>query len=417
VFALIDCNNFYASCERLFRPDLRQKPIVVLSNNDGCVIARSNEAKDLGIKMGEPYFQIKALSKQHDISIFSSNYTLYGDLSHRVMSVIESAWPEVEVYSIDEAFLDLSTMASHERESFCLSLQQEILKSTGIPTSIGLGTTKTLAKLANHLCKKVLKTPVFDITHQRHWLKQIAVGDVWGVGGQWQKKLIAQGIESAKDLAQLNAHLIKKQYNVVLMRTVMELQGVSCIGLQDIKPKQSIMSSKSFGQMQTQLTALEQAISSHCARACEKARSHQMVAQRLYVSVRSNPFRGDLEYYAKNMECRLVNPTDDTRVITAVAKLCLKKLFKPGIQYKKVGVMLVDLISKSNTQLDLFHQHSDEDLVKTDQLMSVFDTINTRFGRHTIKLAAEGYSTPWAMRANMRSPCYTTRWDELPIVR
>lgn len=416
MFALIDCNNFYASCERLFRPDLRNKPIVVLSNNDGCVIARSNEAKALGIAMGEPFFKIKALSKQHGIHVFSSNYTLYGDLSQRVMSVIEASWPEVEVYSIDEAFIDLSTMPRTMHDSFCAQLQKTILKSTGIPTSIGIGPTKTLAKIANHICKRELKIPVFNVTEQRHWLSKISVGDVWGVGRQWQKKLMDKGIYTAGDLVQLNAHLIKKQYNVVLMRTVMELQGISCGGLEVSEPKQSIMSSKSFGEMQTECSVLAQAISSHCARACEKARSQHLVAQRLYVFVRGNPFRQDLPQYAKSIECRLVNPTDDTRIITKVAKLCLKKIYKKGIHYKKVGVMLEHLINKSTIQLDLFHQPSDETLIKKDVLMSLFDSINTRFGSHTIKLAAEGYSKPWAMRAQMRSPCYTTRWNELPKV-
>lgn len=416
MFALIDCNNFYASCERLFRPDLRNTPIVVLSNNDGCVIARSNEAKALGIAMGEPFFKIKALSKQHGIHVFSSNYTLYGDLSQRVMSIIEAAWTDVEIYSIDEAFLDLSTMPSHTHESFCINLQKNILKCTGIPTSVGIGRTKTLAKIANHLCKKELKIPVFNVTGKENWLRKISVADVWGVGRQWSKKLMDKGIYTAQDLAQLNAHLIKKQYNVILMRTVMELQGIPCAGLEEARPKQSIMSSRSFGEMQLHYSLLAQAISGHCARACEKARKQNLMAQRIHVFVRSNPFRQDLMQYAKSIECKLVNPTDDPRVIIKVAKLCLKKIFKSGIQYKKVGVRLDDLIDKSSRQLDLFHQPSDEVLLKKDKLMSIFDGINNRFGSQTIKLAAEGIYRPWAMRAQMHSPCYTTRWSELPVV-
>lgn len=417
MYALIDCNNFYASCERLFRPDLRGKPIVVLSNNDGCVIARSNEAKALGIKMGEPFFHIKALSKQHKIHVFSSNYTLYGDLSHRVMSVIESAWPEVEVYSIDEAFLDLSTLPQDLHESFCTTLQQRILQWTGIPTSIGIGPTKTLAKIANHVCKRELKIPVFNVTNQRQWLAKIGVGDVWGVGRQWQKKLMDKGINTAQDLADLNAHVIKKQYNVILMRTVMELQGIACSGLDEAKPKQSILSSKSFGEMQTHFSALAQAISSHCARACEKARAQNLVAQRLSVFIRSNPHRADLAQYANSMACRLILPTDDTRVITQVAKICLRKLFKAGVHYKKVGIMLDGLIDKSMQQLDLFSQHSPAESQKSDQLMATFDSINARFGSQTIKLAAEGYSQTWKMRAELRSPCYTTRWSELAAIQ
>lgn len=416
VFALIDCNNFYASCERLFRPDLRNKPIVVLSNNDGCVIARSNEAKALGIAMGEPFFKIKGLVQQHQVHAFSSNYTLYGDLSQRVMAVIEAAWPEVEIYSIDEAFLDLKAMPAAQRELFCIELQKTLLKHTGIPTSIGIGPTKTLAKIANHLCKKELKIPVFQVNAQSSWLDKVAVGEVWGVGRQWQKKLMHQGIYTAMDLALMNPHDIRKRFNVMLMRTVLELQGVPCSGLEEAVPKQNIMSSKSFGEMQIGFSSLAQAISSHCARACEKARQQNLVAYKLSVFVRGNPFRDDLPYYANGMECQLVEPSDDTREITRVAKLCLQKIFKPGIHYKKVGVMLVDLRDKNTLQMDLFHSVSSEERVKTSGLMSVVDKINHRYGSQSIKLAAEGYSKPWAMRQERRSPCYTTRWSDLPLV-
>jgi DNA polymerase V len=416
MYALIDCNNFYASCERLFRPDLRHKPIVVLSNNDGCVIARSNEAKSLGVGMGEPYFKIKALCQQHKIHVFSSNYTLYGDLSQRVMCVIESNWTDVEVYSIDEAFLDLRSLPTHQHDAFCLSLQRQILKATGIPTSIGIGQTKTLAKIANHICKKELKIPVFNISEQRDWLKRIGINDVWGVGRQWHKRLVARGIHTAHDLATTNLHLLKKAFNVILMRTAMELQGIPCAGLEEAVPKQSIMSSKSFGDMQTELDSIAEAISSHCARACEKLREQKLVAQSLSVFLRTNYFRKDLPQYSNSIEFQLINPSDDLRLITRIAKLCLKQLFKSGFHYKKTGVCLDRLISKNPRQLDMFHQPSDEDLRKKEELMAVFDRINHKFGRHTIKLAAEGYSKPWAMRSAMRSPCYTTKWSELPIL-
>ena len=416
MFALIDCNNFYASCERLFRPDLRHTQIVVLSNNDGCVIARSNEAKELGIKMGEPFFQIKALIKKHHIEAFSSNYTLYGDLSQRVMTTIEQSWPDVEIYSIDEAFLDISSLPKKDHDFFCLQLQQKILRCTGIPTSIGIGPSKTLAKAANFIAKRKLKTPVFNISEERCWLAQIEVGDIWGIGRQWAAKLIGQGIKTAADLSSLNPHQIKKQYNVVLMRTVMELKGIPCSGLEDAQAKQSIMSSKSFGQMQTGFSDLAQAISSHAARACEKARHQGLVAKRVYVFVRSNPFREDLKQYVKSIEYRMVNPSNDTRIITQVAKRCLKKLYKNGIYYKKVGVMLEDLIPSNPRQHDMFNPISEETVKQSEQLMSVFDKINARFGRHSVRLAAEGYSEMWKMRSEMRSPCYTTRWSELPIV-
>ncbi|MGQ3891362.1 Y-family DNA polymerase [Legionella sp. CNM-4043-24] len=417
MFALVDCNNFYASCERLFRPDLRDKPIVVLSNNDGCVIARSNEAKALGIAMGEPFFKVKSLCRQHGIQVFSSNYTLYGDMSQRVMSVIEAAWPQVEVYSIDEAFLDLRSMPAHRHDEFCQDLRQRILKFTGIPTSIGIGPTKTLAKLANHICKKELKIPTFNIDHQRQWLDRIEVGEVWGVGRRWQKKLMAEGIYSAGDLAAVNAPMIRKKFNVVLMRTAMELQGINCDRSDEAAPRHSIMSSRSFGSMQTHFSSLAEAVSSHCARACEKARQHGLLARRVYVFVRSNPHRGDLAQYTNSMDCGLLIASNDTRVITRAAKECLKRLFKAGVFYKKVGVMLEDLIDQSQQQLNLFYQPEPGELLKQGQLMGVLDAINRRFGSHTIKLAAEGYNRAWAMQSNMRSPCYTTRWSDLPVVR
>jgi len=417
MFALVDCNNFYASCERLFRPDLSDKPIVVLSNNDGCVIARSNESKALGVPMGEPYFKIKGLCKQHNINVFSSNYTLYGDLSHRVMRTIEQEWPHLEIYSIDEAFLDLTTLPLHLHESFCMGLQKKILKETGIPTSIGIGQTKTLAKIANHLCKKVFKIPVFNVMAQREdWLLNIAVDDVWGIGRQWGKKLNNLGIKTALDLANTNIHFIKKKFNVVMMRIVMELQGVSCGGLEDTRPKQSIMSSKSFGEMQTTLDAVSQSVSSHCARAVEKLRQQHLVTQRMSVFVHTNRFREDLAQHFQSIEVKFINPTDDLRIITQLAKQCLKRIFKSGYCYKKAGVCLEDLISNETRQLDFFHQLSDEDLAETEKFMSVFDKINQKYGKSTIRLAAEGYCKPWAMRAALKSPAYTTQWSDLPLV-
>lgn len=417
MFALIDCNNFYASCERLFRPDLRDVPIVVLSNNDGCCIARSNEAKALGIGMGEPYFKIKGLCAQHGVKAFSSNYTLYGNISHRVMCTIEESWPHVEVYSIDEAFLDLSSMPSESHESFCSMLQKKVLKHTGIPTSIGIGKTKTLAKLANHCCKKMFKIPVFNITsHHESLLKQISVGDIWGIGRQWEKKLMARGIYTAYDLAAMNPHHLKKSFNVVLMRTAMELRGIVCTELEEMEPKQSIMSSKSFGQMQTDFSGVAQSVSSHCARAVEKMRGQKLVAQRLYVFVHTNRHRMDLAQHFQSMEFRLVNATDDLCLITKIAKRCLRRIFRPGYYYKKAGIALHDLIPKDPRQLDMFHQPTDEQLHNTEQLMSVLDKINHKYGRSTIRLAAEGYSKPWDMRAELKSPAYTTRWSDVPQV-
>uniref|UniRef100_UPI0010561B18 Y-family DNA polymerase n=1 Tax=Legionella nautarum TaxID=45070 RepID=UPI0010561B18 len=364
-----------------------------------------------------PFFEVKALCRQHKVNVFSSNYTLYGDMSHRVMSVILENWTDVEIYSIDEAFLDLSSLPELEHDRFCLNLQQRILKETGIPTSIGIGPTKTLAKIANHLCKKVLKIPVFNVTHERHWLNKIDIGDVWGIGRQWSTKLLLRGVATAADLAHLNPHLLKQKFNVVLMRTAMELRGIACNELEIREPKQSIMSSKSFGDMQTELSVIAEAISSHCARAYEKLRQEGLVAQYVYVFVQTNRFRHDLAQYCQSLQFKLINPTDDLMVITKIAKRCLKQLFKAGFCYKKVGVCLEGLIPKQFKQIDLFNQLSDSEIEKKDKLLKTFDAINARFGRETIRLASEGASKPWAMRAELKSPAYTTRWTDLPVVK
>ncbi|MFT4058377.1 MAG: Y-family DNA polymerase [Legionella sp.] len=417
MFALIDCNNFFASCERVFRPDLINTPIVVLSNNDGCCIARSNEAKALGIAMGVPYFQIQHMCRQHGIKVFSSNYTLYGNISQRVMNTIEASWPHVEFYSIDEAFLDLSSMPTTQHESFCRDLQKKILKHVGIPTSIGIGKTKTLAKVANHLCKKVLHVPVVNITHQMQLLKHIDVGEVWGIGRSWDKKLRAQGIHTAYDLSVGNPQVLKRQFNVVLMRTAMELCGVSCGGLEDATLKQNIMSSKSFGTLQTDEFALAQAVSSHCARAVDKMRQQGLIAHRMSVFVCTPRFRQDLAYYAQSIETHFVNPVDDVRIITKRAKECVQRLFKPGYFYKKVGVCLHELIPKTTQQLDLFEQPNEAQRIHAERLMNVLDQVNQKYGRSTLRLAAEGYAKPWAMRSELKSPAYMSRWSELPKVR
>lgn len=416
MYALIDCNNFFVSCERLFRPDLHNKPVIILSNNDGAIISRSNEAKALGIKMGEPFFRVKNFCKQYNIHTFSSNYTLYRDLSQRIMAIIEEAWDKVEIYSIDEAFLDLNTMPVHLRESFCIELQKKILKCIGIPTSIGMGQTKTLAKVANYLCKKELKVPIFNISGQLHWLKNINVGDVWGIGRQWHKKLVQQGIDTAHDLAIMNPHLLRKQYNVVMMRTAMELQGISCSALVEAEPKQSILSSRSFGVMQTEFDSLAQAVSAHCANVYEKLRQQHSLTQAIYVFVKTNRFREDLAQYNQSAAISLAIPTDDLRLITNHAKECLRKIYKTGFQYKKAGVCLGELTSKDHHQLDIFHQPN-ERTEKTEQVMAILDTINLKYGRHTIKLAAEGYSKTWAMKSDLKSPAYTTKWSDLPVVK
>ncbi|CEK10121.1 Y-family DNA polymerase [Legionella hackeliae] len=416
MYALIDCNNFYASCERLFRPDLRTLPIIVLSNNDGCVVARSNEAKALGIKMGVPYFEVKGLCQEHNVQVFSSNYTLYGDLSHRVMTVIEANWPDTEIYSIDEAFLNLKTLAEDKIDTFCTDLQKTIFRYTGIPVSIGIGRTKTLAKVANHVAKKKLKIPVFNVTNQEErWLSHMEVDDIWGVGRQWYKKLICFGVTNALELSKLNPRFVKDRFNVVLQRTVLELTGKPCLELEEIAPKQSIMSSCSFGGLQSDFGFIQEAISHHCGTAWAKMRRQGLITQHLSVFVRSNPFREDLAQYSNSIGFRLVNPTDDVRYLTTAAKHCLKKIYRKGIQYHKCGVLMADLIDKQYRQMDLFHQPTDEDMIETEKVMKLIDCINQKYGPRTMRLAAEGFRKSWSMKRQLKSPHYTTRWSELPL--
>lgn len=411
MFAIIDCNNFYASCERLFRPDLEQKPIIVLSNNDGCVIARSNESKDLGIQMGQPYFQIKTLCQKHQVHVFSSNYTLYGDLSARVMQTIESQWPEIEIYSIDEAFLDLSSLAPQQYESFCLQLRQKIWKDIGIPTSIGIGPSKTLAKAANYLAKKSRQKNVFKITQEKYWLEQVPIEEVWGVGRQWAKKLNHLHIYTALDLSRQSAHFIRQQFSLPLMQTTLELQGSACHQLNNPSPKKSIVASKSFGQCQTEQLILAEAISHHCARATEKLRQQKGFVDCVSVFIRTNPFQDKRPQYANHCQIYLPNPTDDIRIITQAAREGLKHIFKKNYHYHKVGVAFQNIIYQQ--QQSFFESHYPK---KSQELMQVFEEIKKKYGRNSIRLAAEGKSIQWKMKSQQRSPAYTTRWDELPIV-
>lgn len=415
MFALIDCNNFYASCERVFRPDLHYKPIIVLSNNDGCVIARSNESKALGIKMGEPYFKVKSLCKQNRVQVFSSNFALYGDFSERVMSVIESSWPEVEIYSIDEAFLDLSTMQKHSIHAFCVQLQKKIYQCTGIPTSIGIGETKTLAKVANCIAKKKLAIPVFTLEDKPFWLKQIEVGEVWGIGRQWSKKLNTLGIMTAYDLVHSIAR-IKYQINVSVLRTALELSGQCCLDLNESEPKKSIVSSCSFGEMQTSLSALKEAVSYHCAKAWGKMRKQDACAYYLSVSIYANRFKTELPQYSNTAGLKLIHPSDDVRVLTKYALDCLQTIYKEGFHYKKCGVMLTDFVNKQARQLDLFSEVSPESQENTARVMNVMEAINKKYGSRTMHLAAEGIRKPWSMKQEIKTPCYTTKWSDIPIV-
>ena len=420
VFALVDCNNFYASCEKLFRPDLKDTPVVVLSNNDGCVVARSREAKLLGIKMGVPVFQIKSEMLRHGILAFSSNYALYTDLSSRVMRTLEEMAPRVEVYSIDEAFLDLTGIESVlSLVEFGQQVRERIGHWIGITVCVGIAPTKTLAKLANHAAKKYPATQgVVDLTNpdrQRRLLALVPVDDVWGVGRRLSKRLNALGITTALDLANASPRAIRDQFSVVLERTVRELNGESCIELEEIPPtKKQIVCSRSFGVKVTQFELLREAVCEYATRATEKLRKEQQQAKVLTVFIRTSPFKDNEPQYSNSASGELLIPSCDTRDFIELANHLLKRIWKDGFRYAKAGVMLSDFYDPGMFQPGLFDDVSTRS--NSQQLMSVLDTIN-QSGAGKVFFAGQGTKKDWSMKRELLSPAYTTRWDQLPGVK
>ena len=413
VFALVDCNNFYASCERVFDPSLKNRPIVVLSNNDGCIVARSNEVKALGIPMGVPFFEQKAVIKKNNIAVFSSNYQLYGDMSQRVMDSLHLFSPDMEVYSIDEAFLRLDHLEPRNLYDYCTTIRAKVMQWTGIPVSIGIGPSKVLAKVANRVAKKQMDNGVFDIRSQKTQdkiLKTLGVEKIWGIAGRWAERLGRIGIEKASQLRDASPTIIRMHLSVVGERLVRELRGYSCIDLEDIQSRKNIMSSKSFGTLLTQKEPMEEALANYAARACEKLRKQNSRAQAVYVFVQTNGFRETDKQYSNALTCTLTIPTSDTRLIIEAAKFCLSRIYKPGYRYKKVGVMLLDLIPASLEQKHLF---VDCDHRPGDHLMDLVDRINRDHGPDTLFFGAQGVNREWKMRCGLRSPRYTTQWDEL----
>ena len=420
VFALVDCNNFYASCEKLFRPDLKDTPVVVLSNNDGCVVARSREAKLLGIKMGVPVFQIKSEMQRHGILAFSSNYALYADLSSRVMRTLEEMAPRVEVYSIDEAFLDLTGIESAlSLVKFGQQVRERIGHWIGITVCVGIAPTKTLAKLANHAAKKYPATQgVVDLTNperQRRLLALVPVDDVWGVGRRLSKRLNALGITTALDLANASPRAIRDQFSVVLERTVRELNGESCIELEEIPTtKKQIVCSRSFGAKVTQFELLREAVCEYATRATEKLRKEQQQAKVMTVFVRTSPFKDNEPQYSNSTSGELLIPSCDTRDFIELANHLLKRIWKDGFRYAKAGVMLSDFYDPGMFQPGLFDDISTRS--NSQQLMSVLDTIN-QSGAGKVFFAGQGTKKDWSMKREHLSPAYTTRWDQLPRVK
>ncbi|MCX5869887.1 MAG: Y-family DNA polymerase [Deltaproteobacteria bacterium] len=421
VFALVDCNNFFASCERLFRPELNGKPVVVLSNNDGCIIARSNEAKALGIPMGAPFFKFKPLIVRHNVHVFSSNYGLYGDLSHRVMEVLRQMEADVEVYSIDEAFLSLPVTQVWNRHQYAAELRARVKKQVGIPVSIGIATTKTLAKIANRVAKKEARFQgTFDLVGNSQTdqvLAQTEVNDVWGIGRRSTEKLNRRGIYTAHDLKRADPTWIRKHLTVGGARTVMELNGISCISLEKAPacPK-SIITSRSFGHPITDLDNLREAVISYVSIAGGKLREQGVEADTLNLFITTGPF-DEQAGYSNNQTITLQRPTSSTPELITAALQCLKSLYRPGYRYRKAGIMLAGITSHGYRQQDLFS--FSQPAVKEDkQLMAALDRINNKWGRQTIQYGmTTAEDKPWSMQQTRKSPAYTTNWQELPVAK
>ncbi|WP_151704732.1 translesion error-prone DNA polymerase V subunit UmuC [Nitrincola alkalilacustris] len=421
VFALVDCNNFYASCEKLFRPDLKHRPVVVLSNNDGCIIARSAEAKALGVPMGAPLFQVQQLIRQHQIVVFSSNYPLYGDISARVMQVLEELAPRVEVYSIDEAFLDLTGVRNClSLQDFGLQIRDTLQRWLGISVSVGMAPSKTLAKLANQAAKRYPATGgIVDLsctTRQKKLMSLMSVGDVWGVGRRLSKHLEAMGIDSALKLAQTDPRMMRKRFSVTLERTINELNGIPCFGLDESPAtKQQILCSRSFGERITTLQPMREAIATYAGRAAEKLRLEQRYARRIGIFIRTSSFTPGQPFYAQSASLELDLPSDDTRILLDSCMKLLDQIWRDGYDYAKAGVMLGDFFAPGTYQPDLFKSKSTLP-ANSKALMTVLDRINLS-GRGRIHFARQGCQQPWRMKQEHRSPAYTTRWTDLPGVR
>ncbi|AMG98157.1 translesion error-prone DNA polymerase V subunit UmuC [Serratia liquefaciens] len=420
MYALADVNSFYASCETLWRPDLRGRPVVVLSNNDGCVVARSKEAKQLGIKMGEPYFQIKRNFERAGGIAFSSNYELYADMSMRVMSVLEEMAPRVEIYSIDESFLDLTGVRNCiDLETFGSKVRAKVLRDTGLTVGVGIAQTKTLAKLANYAAKKWLQTGgVVDLSNherQRKLMALVPTAEVWGIGRRISKKLQLMGVETALQLADASTTMIRKNFSVVIERTVRELRGEPCLSLEEFAPtKQQIICSRSFGDRITEYDAMHQAICMYATRAAEKLREERQYCRYINAWVKTSPFSINEEYYGNTASIKLITPTQDTRDIIAAAIRCLDAIWQSGHRYQKAGVMLQDFYSQGIAQLNLFDEFQPRP--NSERLMTVLDHIN-KSGRAKVWFAGQGNHQAWSMKRELLSPAYTTRVSDLPRAR
>ena len=412
--ALIDCNSFYVSCERLFNPKIQNLPVVVLSNNDGCVISRSVEAKKIGIKMGEPYFKVKELIKKNNVKIFSSNYALYGDLSRRVMKVLKGFSDKIEIYSIDEAFLDLSNIKDEETEEYGKKIRERILKWTGIPTSVGISSTKTLSKVANHIAKKNKVGVIFLKKGIDETLKNFDISDVWGVGKQLSKLYKKNGIDNAYKLKNISNTWVKKSTNVLGAKTVMELRGISCINLEteEVKRK-SCCVSRSFGKKVYNLDKLKESITTHCLNAAEKIRTDKQTARAVTVFIRTSPFDKNKKYYSNSITIELPVSTNNSIELVKTATEGLNKIYKYGYFYQKAGIILSKLKEASEKELNLLAPILEN---KSKTLMKAIDFTNAKYGRNAVSIAQAGINNDWKMRREHSSRIDTASFDLLPKI-
>ena len=413
MIALADCNNFYASCERVFNPQLKNKPVIVLSNNDGCVIARSNEAKALKIKMGEPAFKIKSIIEQNDIYVFSTNFALYGDMSNRVMSILEEMMPSLEIYSIDEAFMDFRGISDSLK--FASQIKEKVTKSTGIPISIGVAKTKTLAKIANHIAKKYSTNNVFVMTRNEEILKilkKFPISKIWGIGNSHSRMLNSYGVKTAYDFITLDENWVQKKMTITGLKILRELKGNTCFSI-DLYPqrKKSICTSRTFTTDINDIVLLEESIANHATRCAEKLRKDKSCAKYIGVLLNTNPF-GKLEnYYNGYKSIMLETSTNDSIEIIKASNKLLKSIYKKGYNYKKSGVILRNIIPENQVQLNLFN--NSKNYSRRKELFKRVDFINQTMGQDKVKLLAQGISRRWKLKQENLSPCYTTRWNEL----
>lgn len=414
---LVDCNNFYVSCERVFDPGLEGRPVVVLSNNDGCAVARSNEVKALGVKMGTPWFQMRDLAREHGIVALSSNYALYADMSNRVMAILGQYAPDQEIYSIDECFLGLDGFSHLDPVEYGRQIRRQVKQWVGIPVCVGIAETKTLAKLANHCAKKGLagRDGVCDFNRMApvelsSLCATIPANEVWGIGPRLAQQLAARGIGTVEDLRTADAKTLRREFSVVVERTVTELNGIPCLSLEEVAPnKQQIQSSRSFGSYVYDLPQLREAVASYIASAAERLRAQGSLAGMLQVYIRTNPHK-DAPQYQRGLTIPLPEATDDTLRLTRAALWGLRRIYRPGFAYQKAGVALLDLTDAANRQMNLFSPAQDN-----PRLMQALDRINAIWGRGTLRSAAEGIGNGWKMKRERKSPCYTTNWAQLPV--